>query len=131
MKILLDTHALLWWIRNSARLGKQAKALIRSNDTLIWVSSASIWEISIKAPIGRLDLLPPFEGELNAEMERSGFRPLTITFAHASAVSKLPLHHRDPFDRMLIAQARCEDLTLLTADPAIKAYDVRTIDALR
>jgi PIN domain nuclease of toxin-antitoxin system len=130
MKILLDTHALLWWIRNSTRLGKQARALIRSNDTSVWVSSASIWEICIKAPIGRLELLPPFEAELNTEMERSGFRPLAITFDHAYAVSKLPLHHRDPFDRMLIAQARCENLTLLTADAAIVAYDVRTIDAL-
>jgi PIN domain nuclease of toxin-antitoxin system len=75
--------------------------------------------------------LPLFENELIVEMERSGFRPLPITFDHASAVSHLPLLHRDPFDRMLIAQARCEDLMLLTADPAIAAYDVRTLDAAR
>ena len=75
--------------------------------------------------------LPPFEDELRIELEQSDFRPLAITFDHARAVSKLPLHHRDPFDRMLIAQARCEDLTLLTADRAIAAYDVRTIDASR
>jgi PIN domain nuclease of toxin-antitoxin system len=113
------------------RLGKEARSLIRSDDTLIWVSAASIWEMSIKAPLGRLDRLPPFENELRIELEQSDFRPLPITFDHAQAVSKLPLHHRDPFDRMLIAQARCEDLTLLTADPAIAAYDVRTIDAAR
>jgi PIN domain nuclease of toxin-antitoxin system len=85
----------------------------------------------IKAPLGRMDRLPPFEKELNAEMERSGFRPLRITLEHAWAVSKLPLHHRAPFNRMLIALAQCEDLTLLTADPAIAAYDVRTVDASR
>ena len=131
MKLLLDTHALLWWLWNSTRLGKEARSLIRSDDTLIWVSAASIWEMNIKAPLGRLDRLKPFEKELRVEMERSGFRPLPVTFDHASAVSKLPLHHRDPFDRMLIAQARCEDLTLLTADPAIMAYDLRTVDASR
>lgn len=131
MKLLLDTHALLWWVWDSAKLGKQARSLIRSDDTLIWVSAASIWEVSIKAPLGRLDRLPPFEEELRIELERSDFRPLPITFDHARAVSKLPLHHRDLFDRMLIAQARCEELTLLTADPAIASYDVRTIDAAR
>ena len=131
MKLLLDTHALLWWLWNSTRLGKQARSLIRSDDTLIWVSAASIWEMSIKAPLGRLDQLPPFENELKAELERSRFRPLPITFDHAQAISHLPLHHRDPFDRMLIAQARSEDLTLLTADPKFAAYDVRTVDAAR
>ena len=113
------------------RLGKQARSLIRSDKTLIWVSAASIWEMNIKAPLGRLERLPPFENELRIELEQSDFRPLPVTFEHAWAVSKLPLHHRDPFDRMLIAQARCEDLTLLTADAAIVAYDVRTIDAAR
>lgn len=131
MKVLLDTHALLWWVWNSSRLGRQARSSIRSEDTLIWVSVASIWEMSIKAPLGRLDRLPPFEKELNIELERSAFRQFPITFDHAWAVSKLPLHHRDPFDRMLSAQARCESLTLLTADPAILRYDVPTVDASR
>jgi len=85
--------------------------------------------MSIKAALGRLDLMEPFEEQLHAEMERSGFRELAITFDHALAVRKLPPHHADPFDRMLIAQARCEDLTLMTADSAITAYDLRTIDA--
>lgn len=131
MKLLLDTHVLLWWVWNSLRPGKQARSLIRSDKTLIWVSAASIWEMSIKAPLGRLERLPPFENELRIELEQSDFRPLPVTFEHDWAVSKLPLHHRDPFDRMLIAQARCEDLTLLTADNAIAAYDARTIDAAR
>jgi PIN domain nuclease of toxin-antitoxin system len=131
VRLLLDTHTLLWWVWNSARLGKEARSLIRSDDTLIWVSAASIWEMSIKASPWQTGPFPPFENELRIELEQSDFRPLPITFDHAQAVSRLPLHHRDPFDRMLIAQARCEDLTLLTADPAIAAYDVRTIDAAR
>jgi len=95
------------------------------------VSAASIREISVKAPLGRLDRLPTFEKELMVELQQSEFRPMPITFDHALAVRELPLHHRDPFDRLLIAQARCEDLTLVTADPAIMAYDVRAVDASR
>jgi len=129
MNVLFDTHTLLWWLRNSQRLGKHAKALILAEETLVWISSVSIWEMSIKAALGRLDLLEPFEEQLHAEMERSGFRELAVTFDHALAVRKLPPYHADPFDRMLIAQARCEDLTLMTADSAITAYDLRTIDA--
>ena len=129
MNLLLDTHALVWWLRNSQQLGKRAKAQIRAEETLIWISAVSIWEIGIKAALGRLDLLEPFDEQLHAEMERSGFRELAVTFAHALAVRKLPPHHADPFDRMLIAQARCEDLTLMTADAAMTPYDVRTIDA--
>jgi len=75
--------------------------------------------------------LPTFEKELMVELQQSEFRPMPITFDHALAVRELPLHHRDPFDRLLIAQARCEDLTLVTADPAIMAYDVRAVDASR
>jgi PIN domain nuclease of toxin-antitoxin system len=131
VRLLLDTHTLLWWVWNSARLGKNARSLIGSDKTLVWVSAVSIWEMSIKAPLGRLERLPPFEQELRLELERSDFRALPITFDHAWAVSKLPLHPRDPFDRMLIAQARCEVLTFLTADQSIAAYDVRTIDAAR
>jgi PIN domain nuclease of toxin-antitoxin system len=129
MNVLLDTHVLIWWLRNSARLGKHAKSLIRNDETSVWVSSASIWEISIKAALDRLDIGHQFEEQLSMELERSGFRPLVVKFDHAFKVRILPLHHRDPFDRMLIAQAQCENLTLVTADPAIMAYDVRTIDA--
>jgi len=127
VKLLLDTHALLWWVWDSAKLGKQARSLIRSDDTLIWVSAASIWEVSIKAPLGRLDRLPPFEEELRIELERSDFRPLPITFDHARAVSKLPLHHRDLFDRMLIAQAQMEDLILVTHDSRFRRYGAQVL----
>lgn len=129
MNVLLDTHVLIWWIRNSALLGKRAKALIRSAETSVWISAVSVWEISIRAALGRLDVSDSFQRELIVEMERSQFRPLPITFEHAFAVRHLPLHHGDPFDRLLTVQAQSERLTILTVDPAILAYDVPTLDA--
>jgi PIN domain nuclease of toxin-antitoxin system len=129
MNVLLDTHALLWWARNSPRLGRQARYLIRSPENSIWVSAASLWEISIKASLGRSKLSPSFAEVAAQDLERHGFRPLPINFHHALSVRDLPVYHRDPFDRILIAQAQCENLTLVTADPQIRAYDVRTIDA--
>ena len=129
MNILLDTHVFIWWVRNSARLGKQARMLIQDRETRIWVSCASIWEISIKAALGRLDVLDPIVDELPRELEKSGFGLLAVNLDHALAVRALPLHHKDPFDRMLIVQAQCEGLTLMTSDPWMRAYNVRTIDA--
>ena len=129
MNVLLDTHVLIWWIRNSGQLGKRAKALIQDAETSVWISTVSVWEISIKAALERLDVQQGFIDELPHEMELSGFRPLPVTFDHAFGVRHLPLNHADPFDRMLVAQAQCERLTLLTADPKIRAYDVAVIDA--
>ena len=116
-------------MKDTRRLGPAARQLIRSPGTSIWVSAASIWEIGIKAALGRLELREPFAEVLPRELERQGFRPLPVTFQHALAVRKLPQHHADPFDRMLIAQAQCEDLTLVTSDSRIRDYDIRTIDA--
>jgi PIN domain nuclease of toxin-antitoxin system len=130
VNLLLDTHALLWWLDGGGRLGPRSVAAIGHPAAQVWVSAVSIWEISIKTAIGRLQFdLPP--GKSIATVLEKGSRPLPITHRHAFAVGDLPLHHADPFDRMLIAQARCEDLTLVTADAAIAAYDVRTLDALR
>jgi PIN domain nuclease of toxin-antitoxin system len=129
LNLLLDTHVLIWWIENSRRLGRQSNAIIQDDRTTIWISAASIWEISIKAAIDRLDVAPAFIEKLPQEMDRSGFRTLVIDFEHAFAVRHLPLHHGDPFDRMLVAQAQCERLTLLSADPKIRAYDVPLLDA--
>ena len=126
MNVLLDTHVLLWWLKDTGRLGAETRRLIRSPGTSIWVSAASIWEISIKAALGRLELREPFTEVMPRELERQGFRPLPITFQHALAVRNLPLHHAD----LLIAQAQCEDLTLVTSDSRIRDYDIRTIDAL-
>lgn len=104
MNLLLDTHVLIWWMKNNRRLGRQARALLRSSSNTIWVSSASIWEICIKASLRRLSVPESFAEFAAQDLERGGFRQLTITFQHALAVRDLPLHHGDPFDRMLIAR---------------------------
>jgi PIN domain nuclease of toxin-antitoxin system len=131
MNLLLDTHTLIWWLRNSRNLGRRSRTLIEDQTNGIWISAASIWEMCIKASLERLDLAEGFDGELAEEMERSGFRTLRVEFRHAFAVRYLPWHHTDPFDRMLIAQAQCEELTLVTADEEIPAYGISVIDASR
>lgn len=130
MNLLLDTHVLIWWLEASEQLGARSKAAMFRRDATLWFSAASVWEMSIKTALGRLELNRPLESVIPLLLER-GFRSLPITIQHALAVQGLPRHHSDPFDRMLVAQAQCEDLTLVTADPAITAYDVRAIDASR
>jgi PIN domain nuclease of toxin-antitoxin system len=128
MNLLFDTHALLWWMDNSKRLGSRARAVLRDPQNDVWISAVCIWEVSIKVSIDRLKLNAPFEECIDLELAQ-GFRSLQVTFRHAFAIRHLPLYHNDPFDRLLIAQAQCENLTLITADPWIRNYDVRTIDA--
>jgi PIN domain nuclease of toxin-antitoxin system len=130
MNLLIDTNVLIWWMKNNRRLGRNAQALLRSGENSIWVSSASIWEICIKASLRRLTVPESFSEFAAEDLERGGFRRLDITFQHALAVRHLPLHHSDPFDRMLVAQAQHENLALLTADSALAAYRIRTVDAL-
>jgi PIN domain nuclease of toxin-antitoxin system len=118
MRLLLDTHVFLWCLRDDRQLGKAARAAIAGAKE-VYVSSASIWEASIKKAIGKLDvdvddLVPAIAG--------SGFIELPITARHAAAVSRLPVLHRDPFDRILIAQAMNEPLRFLTADAMLKRY---------
>lgn len=128
MNLLLDTHVLIWWILNSRKLGRRARAVISRSAAGVFISAVSVWEISIKVPKGRLTLREPLDGYLPSLFE-NGFRPLPINIAHALAIRTLPPHHGDPFDRMLIAQAQCERLTLVTVDPLISAYGVPTLDA--
>jgi PIN domain nuclease of toxin-antitoxin system len=129
MNFLLDTHVLIWWVEGSSKIGRRAKKALLHPEATVWVSAANIWEISIKAALGRLDPFDPPEDWTLTLVNELGVRSLPITFEHAAAVRHLPLHHGDPFDRMLIAQARCESLTLLTVDPLMEAYDVRLLDA--
>jgi PIN domain nuclease of toxin-antitoxin system len=131
MRLLLDTHTVLWWLEGSARLGKTARIAIGRDDALVWISAASAWEIAIKIALGRLSMREPPEECLPREFERSGFQPLAITVDHALAVRALPNHHPDPFDRLLIAQANLEALTIVTADAAFQKYRVSTLDATR
>jgi PIN domain nuclease of toxin-antitoxin system len=120
--LLLDTHVFLWWQTASSRLGGEAREAIARADA-VFVSAASAWEAAIKAGLGRLALPDRFE----AGVEGSGFEKLSITFAHAEEAGALPHHHRDPFDRMLVAQARIERLTLVTHDRNLEPYAVEIL----
>ncbi|MDE0210221.1 MAG: type II toxin-antitoxin system VapC family toxin [Boseongicola sp. SB0673_bin_14] len=118
MRLLLDTHVLLWALLNDPRLtGAQEKAISEGE---IYLSAASVWEIGIKRAIGKLDV----PGDLFDIAVDAGCRPLPISWAHAEAAAALPLHHADPFDRMLVAQARREGLRLASSDHRLAAYDV-------
>ena len=119
MSLLLDTHVVLWWLLDDTTLSEDVKARL-DDDPDVWVSAATIWEVAIKEAVGKLEA-PPNVAE---EIAGSGFRQLPISFEHAVAIGHLPLLHRDPFDRILVAQARCEGLTLVTRDRRIHRYDV-------
>ena len=121
MNVLLDTQTLLWWLTDDQRLGTRARAEIARDAGLVCVSSASAWEISMKTELGKLTV--PTD-DIGAVVEDEGFEPLPITLGAARVAGHLPAHHRDPFDRMLVAQARVEQLTLLTADRRLAAYEV-------
>lgn len=120
MSILLDTHVLLWWLADSSRLPEGLRACIASADHVVYVSSISLWEARIKQGLGKLRLPAAF---IQA-VEDSGFRSLPFTWAHAEEVHRLPLHHRDPFDRALVASVRVEGMKFATTDERIRAYDV-------
>lgn len=119
MRLLLDTNVLIWWAR-SERLSSAASIAIASAETEIFVSAVSIWEAEIKASQGKLEL----GRNLADEVELHGFIPLAIRFEHASKAANLPFHHRDPFDRMLVAQATVEELVLATRDAELESYGV-------
>lgn len=124
MKLLLDSHAYLWWLADDAQLSQPARAAIADCSNVVLVSAASIWEIEIKRTLGRLDA---GDADLVAEIEASDFGELPIRAAHATTAARLPSHHADPFDRMLIAQAKTEGLVCVTVDPAFEPYGVPTL----
>ncbi|MGH3611777.1 MAG: type II toxin-antitoxin system VapC family toxin [Pseudonocardia sp.] len=127
MRLLLDTHALLWWLFGLPRLGPAARAAIVDPVAEVFVSGVSAAEIAIKQAKGRLDA----PDDLPAQLAANGFTELRLSVLHGLAVAELPSHHGDPFDRMLVAQARVEGLTLVTADRAMDAYDVAILPADR
>jgi PIN domain nuclease of toxin-antitoxin system len=120
VNLLLDTHILLWWLADDPKLPGAAAAAIREGETLVAVSAASAWEIAIKKAAGRLDA----PDDLLDEIAANHFDTVAITATHALAAGALPPHHTDPFDRMLIAQARAEELTIVTIDERFSDYDV-------
>ncbi len=128
MRLLLDTQVYLWCHGAPRRLGKAARAAIEHADNEVWVSIASLWEISIKQTLGKLEWNDNHQ-PLETSIEAAGFRPLHISAAHVASVRALPPLHRDPFDRLLLAQTRLEHATLVTADIQLPAYGIPTFDA--
>lgn len=122
MRLLLDTHALLWFLTGAPALSKAAQACIEDGANAVWVSPASYWEIAIKISLGKYRLPEPLADFMERELGRNDLAILPITLRHAARVSTLPFHHRDPFDRLIVAQSLEESLTLVSADSAMDAY---------
>jgi PIN domain nuclease of toxin-antitoxin system len=123
--LLLDTSAFIWWVTDDSRLGPRARAAVADPDRRVHVSAVSAWEIAIKRSLGKL----AFDGDVGALVEGEDFAELPIRISHALESESLPLHHRDPFDRMLIAQSRHENLVLITGDRVFTRYDVDLLPA--
>jgi len=125
VRLLLDTHAYLWWLKDDPRLSEQTRQGMADLAAIVYVSAASIWEISIKTELGKLDI----DGDPVQEIWSNGFVELPMTARHADRAGHLPRHHDDPFDRMLIAQAQLEHLVLVSRDATFKDYDVSLLPA--
>ncbi len=125
MQLLLDTHAFLWWLSDDSKLGPKARAAIASIDNEVLVSAASAWEIAVKRASGTLEA----SGDVVGWIRSNDFDDLPITVEHGIASAVLPRHHTDPFDRLLVAQAHLENLTLVVHDHEIEGYGVSTLDA--
>jgi PIN domain nuclease of toxin-antitoxin system len=123
MKLLLDTHILLWWLSQNQKLLPTEKEIITDPDNLILISAATAWEIAVKKMIGKLEA----PDDLPAALAANNFLELPITIKHSQKLYQLPLHHQDPFDRIMVAQAMSEDLTFMTRDPKIALYDIKTL----
>jgi PIN domain nuclease of toxin-antitoxin system len=126
MKILLDTHALVWWLSSDGRLSGEASRILKDTDNEILVSAAVGWEMSIKVNLGKIEPAALLE-QLEVNLAQEAFSELPITMTHAIRAGLLPLHHRDPFDRLLAAQAQVLDLPILSADRVLDHYAVRRI----
>jgi PIN domain nuclease of toxin-antitoxin system len=118
--LIVDTHAALWFLEGDPRLSVAARALIEDHTTERRLSAVSVWEVAVKHGLGKLDMSPDFY-EL---LYRQGLRGLPVTDRHARRLADLPLHHRDPFDRLLVAQAQAEGMAILSIDERLRAYDV-------
>jgi PIN domain nuclease of toxin-antitoxin system len=124
MRVLIDTHALLWYLQGDANLSNLALTTIEDKDNDVFVSIVSLWEIAVKSGLGKLELQHPFEN-LEADLQKLDIKILPIAFADLDIYRSLPLHHRDPFDRISIAQSIGNSLTMITRDPLIKPYSIR------
>lgn len=127
MRLLLDTHAFLWWIADDPRLSPRARSAIATRKDQCFFSLASGWEIAIKVSLHKLAFAAPVDRFIPEQLAANGFDVLPIEFAHVARVSRLPFHHRDPFDRLLIAQALGERLVIVSADPVFRRYGVKRV----
>ncbi len=125
-RFLLDTHTFLWWLSDSPQLGSKARLTIQDGANEVYVSAVTALEMSIKSALGKLDI-PDIE--IDKLVHEEGFLALSITIVHGALTGALPNHHRDPFDRMLVAQAQIEGLTLITKDEHILQYEIKILDA--
>jgi len=125
MKYLLDTHSLIWFIGGDAQLSTHARQLIDEEENELFISVASLWEMAIKFSIGKLDLGQPFEALFPKHLENNSIEILGITVEHLKAVCNLPFHHRDPFDRLIIAQAHVERLPVISIDTVFDSYGTK------
>jgi len=126
VKFLLDTHAFLWFVSGDVRLSRRARGTMENEGAELILSVASVWEMAIKASLGRLTFPLPV-AEYIAEKIESGFRVLPVELAHAAAVESLPFHHRDPFERLLAAQSKVEKIPIVSSDPIFRAYQVEVL----
>ncbi len=127
MRLLLDTHVLLWWVEDDPQLSVAARTVIGDADNLCYVSLVSAWEMSIKAGLGKLDLAVPVLDYFQQHLPGNDFKPLGISLEQVTRVQHLPFHHRDPFDRLLLAQAQQERLTMVSADAVFSNYGIERI----
>lgn len=127
MRVLLDTHSFLWFVLGDAKLGRQARTLIESSANEKFISPASYWEIAVTISIGKYILPQPYGEFMGKAIDGSGFIILPIAPIHAAALTNLPFHHRDPFDRMMIAQAIVEGMPIVSCDQAFDAYPLTRV----
>ena len=127
MKLLLDTHAFIWWDSEPQKLSAQVLALFQESSNQLLLSTASVWEMQIKLQLGKLQLERPLAELIAGQQEKNGIELLPVQLEHILALQTLPTHHKDPFDRLLIAQANIEDAVLVTADPIFAKYPVKIL----
>lgn len=125
MKVLIDTHVLLWGIQDASKVSNKVRTLLPVSD--VWISVVSLWEIIAKVQIGKLTLPSPVGNYLSEKLRMNGVSVLPLTFSHVRRLEGIPLHHRDPFDRILIAQSLEENIPLVTSDSAFENYSVQII----
>lgn len=127
MRLLLDTHVFLWWVSDAPEMSETARTAIANPNNSCYVSVASGWEMAIKSSLGKLKLKKSIERFLTEQMQQNGFLLLNIDLHHVAKVENLPFIHRDPFDRLIVSQAKAERMTLVTADQTLSDYGVRCL----